>query len=126
MSTSQTKDVKSRVPVLPLNHKTRGANRSTKVAGKLKILPEEQPVSPELPRAALLPPPRRETAEGSTTVGDSDEDEGDDEEELDDVDVSSRSCSRPPGYHPSHVLCIRSTTKSTSSQRAQQDAMHCA
>lgn len=68
--------------------KARGANRSTKVAGKLKVLPEEpEPVSP---RAVDLPgPPRNDHDENIGTTG---SDEGnvddDDDEEQEDVEVN--------------------------------------
>jgi len=69
--------------------KTRGANRSTKVAGKLKVLPEQ----PELvtAKAADPPGPPRDPDETVGATGDSDEgDVDDDEEEPGDVEVSRR------------------------------------
>lgn len=69
--------------------KVRGANRSTKVTGKLKVLPEQPEPEPVIPRRTLLKPPKAtsDAAEGSAATGDSDEDEGDDEDETDDVEV---------------------------------------
>lgn len=69
--------------------KPRGANRSSKVAGKLQVLPEQ----PDVPTQSTIlpdpskpkPPPKAETASAneptSTSAGDSDEEDGDDEEE---------------------------------------------
>ena len=71
--------------------KARGANRSTKVAGKLKVLPEQP--EPVLPKDKLRhepvasAPPRRDEGEGSATAGDSEEEEGDDEIDTEDVEV---------------------------------------
>jgi hypothetical protein len=68
--------------------KTRGANRSTKVAGKLKVLPEQ----PGLVAAKTvnLPGPPRDDDENIGTTGDSDEGDIDDDgdAEPDDVEVS--------------------------------------
>jgi hypothetical protein len=68
--------------------KTRGANRSTKVAGKLKVLPEQ----PELVtvKAVDLPGPPRDHDETVGTTGDSDEGDidDDDDDEPGDVEVS--------------------------------------
>lgn len=86
MSTSQPNP---KIPTGSEGPKARGANRSTKVAGKLKVLPEQ----PELviPQDRLEPParapPKRDETEGSATAGDSDEDEGDDEIDTEDVEV---------------------------------------
>lgn len=67
--------------------KTRGANRSTKVAGKLKVLPEQ----PELVTVNTVgvPGPPRDHDETVGTTGDSDEgDIDDDDDEPGDVEVS--------------------------------------
>jgi hypothetical protein len=61
--------------------KNRGANRSTKVAGKLKVLPEQPEPEPVPARRALLAP--SDKGDGSTS---SDEEEGEDEE-LEDGEV---------------------------------------
>lgn len=73
----------------PDEPKVRGANRSTKVAGKLKVLPEQPEPEPVIPRRTLLGPPKTsaEVNEGSVATGDSDEDEGEDEDETDDIQV---------------------------------------
>jgi hypothetical protein len=65
---------------IPSETKTRGANRSTKVAGKLKVLPE-QPEHPGLHRESS-----KEREESVGTTGDSDDgdvDEAEDEEQED-------------------------------------------
>lgn len=86
MSTSQPSP---KVPAAPEGPKARGANRSTKVAGKLKVLPDQP--EPIIPQDRLEPParapPKRDETEGSATNGDSDEDEGDDEIDTEDVEV---------------------------------------
>jgi hypothetical protein len=72
--------------------------RSTKVSGKLKVLPEQPEPGPVPTKRALLAPVQG--GEGSNATGDSDDDDGDgdggpDEDETEDVDVrflfSSRS-----------------------------------
>lgn len=102
MSTSQTNPrAAASVPAEP---KARGANRSTKVAGKLKVLPDQP--EPVVPKDRLEPaptaPPRRDEAEGSATAGDSDEDVADDEEDTEDVEVRSLNghTEPPPDYSP--------------------------
>ena len=71
--------------------KARGANRSTKVAGKLKVLPEH--AEPLLEKGKVQPPPASpkskadETGKGSGTLADSEDEEADEEEELDDAEV---------------------------------------
>jgi len=61
--------------------KTRGANRSTKVAGKLKVLPEQ----PELP--GLHRESSKEREESVGTTGDSDDGDVDEAEDEDQEDV---------------------------------------
>ncbi|KAI0777219.1 hypothetical protein BD413DRAFT_172500 [Trametes elegans] len=78
--------------------KARGANRSTKVAGKLKVLPEhaepvlqqDKPAQPEGP-----PRDRDEAGEGSGTLADSEEEEED--EEPEDVEVYNQIDLIPAG-----------------------------
>jgi uncharacterized Rmd1/YagE family protein len=65
--------------------KPRGANRSTKVAGKLKVLPEQPEDLPVLPSKPFNKPPR-DHAESAGTTGDSDDgdvEENDDSQEYD-------------------------------------------
>lgn len=62
--------------------------RSTKVTGKLKVLPEQPEPGPVPTKRALLAP--AQGGEGSNATGDSDDDDGDggpDEDETEDVDV---------------------------------------
>ena len=93
MSTSQS-TARAAAPGPSTEPKARGANRSTKVAGKLKVLPEQpEPVVPK-DRVELPPPapPKRDEGEGSGTAGDSDDDGADDEEEdTEDVQVGTLS-----------------------------------
>lgn len=82
----------SRSPALaaPAEPKPRGANRSTKVAGKLKVLPEQpQAAAPTPDKPAEAPVASQAPAEFESpgTAADSDEDEADDEEDIDDVEV---------------------------------------
>jgi hypothetical protein len=76
--------------------KPRGANRSTKVAGKLKVLPEQpEPIIPKdnlRVEPTVPPPPRRDEGEGSATAGDSEEEDGDDENDTEDVEVRAAGC----------------------------------
>lgn len=69
----------------PGESKPRGANRSTKVAGKLKVLPDQPEPPVPLDKTEPPPPPKRTEGEGSGTAEDS-EDEGDDEAEADDTE----------------------------------------
>ena len=69
----------------------RGANRSTKVAGKLKVLPEQPDVSTLATRTAPLLKITRESSSGTTGVGDGEDgdiDDDDDDDEPEDVEVS--------------------------------------
>ncbi|KAH7915051.1 hypothetical protein BJ138DRAFT_1142512 [Hygrophoropsis aurantiaca] len=80
------------MPTDPSEPKARGANRSTKVAGKLKVLPD-QPA----PHPVLEPP--NEADESLGTTGDTDEgddEEEDEEEEAEDVEVRLRQISQIP------------------------------
>lgn len=94
MSEQSTSKAQSRAAPTELKH--RGANRSTKVAGKLKILPEQ----PDLPplvvnKNAQLKGPPRDHEESVGTTGDSDEgDDENDDDEQEDVEV--RACSSGP------------------------------
>lgn len=67
--------------------KARGANRSTKVAGKLKVLPDQ--VEPVLRNKVVevKPPPKDKVDEEEEEEAESDEDEGDDEEEPEEIEV---------------------------------------
>ncbi|KAF9523251.1 hypothetical protein CPB83DRAFT_799500 [Crepidotus variabilis] len=88
-------------PKVALDMKPRGANRSTKLAGKLKVLPEQ----PEtLPVLGPKPPIRREKvvrdyAGSSGTTGDSDEGdiEENDESQEDEVEVYNQISLIPEG-----------------------------
>ncbi|KAI0360474.1 DUF155-domain-containing protein [Trametes cingulata] len=78
--------------------KARGANRSTKVAGKLKVLPEHaEPVLQQgkAPQPPSPPRDRDEGGEGSGTLADSEEEEED--EEPEDVEVYNQIDLIPAG-----------------------------
>ena len=95
--------------------KARGANRSTKVAGKLKVLPD-QPEPHVADKPSVVPPPPKavEAGEGSGATGDSDEDEADDEEDADDVEVRSSFVAKLETPAPTPIqIIIRSTIKLT-------------
>ena len=85
MSSSQqpTRQSPAKAPEEP---KARGANRSTKVAGKLKVLPEQPEPEPVPAKRALLAPPK-DKADGSSTT---DEDDAGDEDETEDLAVRCR------------------------------------
>lgn len=78
----------------------RGANRSTKAAGKLQVLPEGPAPTPQddIQSPHLKPPPKRpgvEAGDSQGTTGDSDDGDVDDDEEEDVVeDVEVRSPSK--------------------------------
>ncbi|KAF8553352.1 DUF155-domain-containing protein [Imleria badia] len=75
---------KTNPPALPsatqVEPKIRGANRSTKTAGKLKVLPDE----PRTPGPATRPAP--ELDESPNATGDTDEGDDEEEDEADDDD----------------------------------------
>ncbi len=74
--------------------KPRGANRSTKVAGKLKVLPEQPETLPvPSPEKRPVQRPLRDHAGSSGTTGDSDEGdvEENDESQEEEVYPSTRS-----------------------------------
>ncbi|KAF9819408.1 hypothetical protein IEO21_02151 [Rhodonia placenta] len=80
--------------------KARGANRSTKAAGKLKVLPDQvEPVLQGKPVELVLSPPPQgkieEEEEGDEA--ESDDDNGDDEEEPDDIEVYNQIDLIPAG-----------------------------
>ncbi|CDO75735.1 hypothetical protein BN946_scf184921.g11 [Trametes cinnabarina] len=82
-----------------LEPKARGANRSTKVAGKLKVLPEHaEPILQQDKEANPPPPPRDrdEAGEGSGTLADS-EDDDEEVEETEDVEVYNQIDLIPAG-----------------------------
>jgi hypothetical protein len=69
----------SRATGNPLEPKARGANRSTKAAGKLKVLPEQ----PDISTIRGESPKEREESTG----GDSEDADVDENEEQEDVEV---------------------------------------
>jgi hypothetical protein len=85
--------------------KARGANRSTKVAGKLKVLPEQ----PEPATAKVDELPAKPLDENVATTGDSDEGDidDDDQEESEYVEVSCEHLYSNGGSQTQN----RSTTK---------------
>ncbi|KAI5121802.1 hypothetical protein M0805_009794 [Coniferiporia weirii] len=87
----------------PAESKPRGANRSTKVAGKLQVLPDQQDVPPQTKVLTELPKPPPPAAVGEPTSAstvDSDEEEADDEEEdieEEDAEVYTQIAQIPEG-----------------------------
>lgn len=74
--------------------KIRGANRSTKVAGKLKVLPD-QPTSST--QGKLEPSPDAEESLGTTgDTDDGDDEEEEEDEEEEDVEIRLRQISQIP------------------------------
>ncbi|KZT10261.1 DUF155-domain-containing protein [Laetiporus sulphureus 93-53] len=93
MSSNQP-NLKIPTPAAP-QPKARGANRSTKAAGKLKVLPDQ--VEPVLQNKAveLKRPPKARTEEEEEQ--ESEEDEGDDEEEPEEAEVYNQINLIPAG-----------------------------
>ncbi|GBE87409.1 Sporulation protein [Sparassis crispa] len=85
-------------PALAAETKPRGANRSTKVAGKLKVLPDQvEPALQDKQAEAQAPPKDKEEGEAPGSP-ESDEDEGDDEDEPEeDVEVYNQIDLIPAG-----------------------------
>ncbi|EIW77231.1 DUF155-domain-containing protein [Coniophora puteana RWD-64-598 SS2] len=81
----------------PPEPKVRGANRTTKVAGKLKVLPEQPEPAQAEERLLNVPPENEESlgTTGDTDEGD-DEDEDEEQEEAEDAEVRLRSLSLIP------------------------------
>ena len=67
--------------------KPRGANRSTKVAGKLKVLPEQPETLPALGPEKRPVRPLRDHAGSSGTTGDSDEGDVEENDESQEEEV---------------------------------------
>lgn len=111
---------KSRSVGSPAEPKPRGPNRTTKTAGKLKVLPEqpEPSAGPKSPRVA-----RDFTASQSRTESSESEEEGDDEAE-DEAEAEAEVCvcvsSDGRGIG---VISHRSTTNWTSYPLAQPGEM---
>ncbi|KIM59110.1 hypothetical protein SCLCIDRAFT_1188115 [Scleroderma citrinum Foug A] len=70
--------------------KIRGANRSTKIAGKLKVLPDQPttqaPASTPIPKQSKVERPPSEVEEGPSTTVETDDGDDEEEEEMDDDD----------------------------------------
>jgi len=81
--------------------KPRGANRSTKVAGKLKVLPEQPDTLPVLEDKVPIrrDRPTRDQAGSSGTAGDSDEGDVEESEEEDEACASLN-------FNKSHSSCL--------------------
>ncbi|OSX63490.1 hypothetical protein POSPLADRAFT_1074059 [Postia placenta MAD-698-R-SB12] len=88
------------VVVAAAEPKARGANRSTKVAGKLKVLPDQvEPVLQGKPVELVLSPPPQDKIEEEEEgdEAESEDDNGDDEEEPDDIEVYNQIDLIPAG-----------------------------
>lgn len=72
---------------LPEEPKSRGANRSTKVAGKLKVLPEQPDHLPVLGNKPPVIGPPKDNADSAGTAGDSDDGDVEEDEQEEDVEV---------------------------------------
>ena len=68
-------------PPAQADQKTRGANRSTKVAGKLKVLPDQPDVPTQSQILSEPPKPAQPTADTAPKSGSDDEDGEDDDTE---------------------------------------------
>ena len=99
--------------------KPRGPNRTTKTAGKLKVLPEqpEPSTGPKSPRVA-----RDFTASQSRTESSESEEEGDDEAE-DEAEADAEVRTTPCDGKDTDVISHRSTTNWTSYLPAQPAGM---
>ncbi|TFK41616.1 DUF155-domain-containing protein [Crucibulum laeve] len=84
---------------VPLEPKTRGANRSTKVAGKLKVLPEQPEHLPVIgTKGTAHAGPPRDSPESTGTTGDSEDGDIDEnEDEQEDVEVYNQISLIPDG-----------------------------
>ena len=70
--------------------KPRGANRSTKVAGKLKVLPEQPENLPSLDTKPKTPTAERAQTEGTATTGESEDGEAEEDSQAEEQDVEVR------------------------------------
>lgn len=91
MSSAPAPQAAKNTPASAQEPKARGANRSTKVAGKLKVLPDQPEPPTPVPDTHLEPPPppKLQVGESSGTTGDSEDDDADIEEEPEDAEVFS-------------------------------------
>ncbi len=114
----------------PADTKPRGANRSTKVAGKLKVLPE-QPEDLQIggkSPAHIFKPPKDHT-ESAGNTGDSDDgdvEENDDSQEYD-VEVCHRmqaAALQARRFFVQSVLTLRCTARSTIKYRSFPKEQH--
>ena len=67
--------------------KPRGANRSTKVAGKLKVLPEQPENLPSLDTKPKAPAAERTQTEGTATTGESEDGDAEEDSQAEEEDV---------------------------------------
>lgn len=85
----------SRQPPSSSENKPRGANRSTKVAGKLKVLPEQPEHLPVLNKSPALSEPRRTNEDIVGSAGESEdgdiESSEDNEQEEEDVEACANN-----------------------------------
>lgn len=107
--------------------KPRGANRSTKVAGKLKVLPEQPEHLPVLgaktPTSTLLYKPQRDHAESTGTTGDSDDGDVEENDEDQEYDVEVNWMENFDAFFFVFLTFFRSTIKFHLFPRVQHAGM---
>lgn len=108
----------------PLDSKPRGANRSTKVAGKLKVLPEQPDHLPILGAKTTHTKPTKDYPESVGTTGDSEDGDVEESEESQE-DVDSEVCKYIlHSFLNAPFLRLRCTIKSPLYRKEQPEGMH--
>ncbi|KAJ3504534.1 hypothetical protein NMY22_g17892 [Coprinellus aureogranulatus] len=77
--------------------KPRGANRSTKVAGKLKVLPEQPDNLPSLDTKPKTPTAERTHTESTGTTGESEDGDADEDSQEEDIEIYNQISLIPEG-----------------------------
>jgi hypothetical protein len=107
--------------------KPRGANRSTKVAGKLKVLPEQPEHLPVLSAKTSTPAPlykpQKDHAESNGITGDSDDGDVEENDEDQEYDVEVNRMENLDAFFFVLLTFFRSTTKFHLFPRVQHAGM---
>lgn len=89
----------SKQPPLSSENKPRGANRSTKVAGKLKVLPEQPEHLPVLNKGPAVREPRRSNDTAVDSIGESEDGDVESSEENEREEEDVEACSKNPQFN---------------------------
>lgn len=82
----------------PVDQKARGANRSTKIAGKLKVLPDQPDVPTQSQILSEPPKPAPPPTTSTGTPGSDDDDAEDEDEPEEPEEQDAEVCCSPPRF----------------------------